>query len=59
MAKKVKEAKSFEQLEQERLQAKNEKKARHIDSRPFAEISDAKIKRRSKTNYYIVIRIIY
>lgn len=48
MAKKVKEAKSFEQLEQERLQAKNNKKARHIDSRPFAEISDAKIKRRSK-----------
>ncbi|MBQ4060804.1 MAG: carbohydrate ABC transporter permease [Bacilli bacterium] len=48
MAKKVKEAKSFEQLEKERLEAKNIKKARHIDSRPFAEISDLKVKRRSK-----------
>ena len=45
---KVAKAKSAEQLEQERLDSKNKKLAKHIDSRPFAEISNSKVLRRSK-----------
>ena len=45
---KLAKAKSAEQLEQDRLNAKNKKLAKHIDSRPFAEISNAKVLRRSK-----------
>ena len=45
---KLAKAKSAEQLEQERLDSKNKKLAKHIDSRPFAEISNAKVLRRSK-----------
>ncbi len=48
MAKKMDKAKSSQELELERLEAKNRKKAKHIDSRPFAEISNLKVKRRSK-----------
>lgn len=46
--KKKQEAKSADVLAQEALEAKNAKKGRHIDSRPFAEISAMKIKSRSK-----------
>ena len=45
---KVAKAKTAEQLEKERLDSKNKKLAKHIDSRPFAEISNAKVLRRSK-----------
>ena len=46
--KKQVEAKSAEELAKEELEAKNAKKGRHIDSRPFAEISAMKVKSRSK-----------
>lgn len=39
---------SAEELAKAQLEAKNAKKGRHLDSRPFAEISSMKIKRRSK-----------
>ena len=39
---------SAEELAKSQLEAKNAKKGRHLDSRPFAEISSMKIKRRSK-----------
>ena len=46
--KKQVEAKSAEELAKEELEAKKAKKGRHIDSRPFAEISAMKVKSRSK-----------
>lgn len=45
---KKKVTKSVDEIEREKFEQKNLKKARHIDSRPFAEISDMKLKRRSK-----------
>lgn len=45
---KKKVAKSADELEKEKFEQKNAKKARHIDSRPFAEISNMKVMRRSK-----------
>ena len=46
--KKVDDALTNAEIEQQKLEAKNKKKSRHIDSRPFAEISSAKVLRRSK-----------
>ena len=45
---KKKVSKSVDELEKEKFEQKNAKKARHIDSRPFAEISNMKVMRRSK-----------
>ena len=45
---KIKTSKTADELERERLEAKNVKLAKHIDSRPFAEISSSKVLRRSK-----------
>lgn len=45
---KKKVSKSVDELEKEKFEQKNDKKARHIDSRPFAEISNMKVMRRSK-----------
>ena len=45
---KIKEAKLKAKAEKNSLEARNRKKARHIDSRPFAEISSTKVQRRSK-----------
>ncbi len=45
---KTKEAKLKAKAEKNSLEARNRKKARHIDSRPFAEISSTKVQRRSK-----------
>ena len=45
---KIKTSKTADEIERERLEAKNVKLAKHIDSRPFAEISSSKVLRRSK-----------
>lgn len=45
---KKKVSKSVDELEKEKFEQKNAKKARHIDSRPFTEISNMKVMRRSK-----------
>ena len=48
LKKKNQEAKTAEEITALELEAKNAKKGRHIDSRPFAEISALKVKNRSK-----------
>ena len=46
--KKVDDALTSAEIEKAKLEEKNRKKSRHVDTRPFAEISSSKVLRRSK-----------